>query len=166
MNQFHRRGGCSTRRQQIVADQHAFSAPDGVLMDFKLVCSVLKLIGDLLGLPRQLVGLAYRHETCAETIRKGGSENKSARFDASYDIDVLASELVAESFNQRMKTFFVLQERGQVVEQYARLRIVGHFANQFLQIVHSADVLSPGVAFDRKLARVFLLDGGIFVEDF
>src|SRR5437016_10324100 len=44
--------------------------------------------------------------------------------------------MLAEPVDQRVKTVLVLQQRGQVVKKNAWLRVVRHFADQLLQIVH------------------------------
>jgi len=49
--------------------------------------------------------------------------------------------------DERMKPYFVLQKRRQVVKKNPWLRIIGHFANQLFQIIHSNG--SPWSSFPR-----------------
>ena len=106
------RGGYSGG-EEIVAEQHALAFLHGVLMDFKLVAAVFKLIGFRDGLPWQFFRLSHGYKTSAQAIGERGRENKSARFDVRDDVDFHAVNFT-ELVDQRMKSLAVLKQRGQV----------------------------------------------------
>ncbi len=65
-----------------------------------------------------------------------GPENKSARFDSRNEIHVRFLIMLAQRINQRVKSVFILQQGGDVIEKYSRLRIIRNFPDQFFQIFH------------------------------
>src|SRR5712692_9468387 len=106
-------------------------------MDFEGVRAVFEGVRDAGGFGGELLRLSNGDETRIEAIRKSGSKNEAARFDTRYDVNGVALIVVAEAINQRVKTLLVFQQGGQVVKENSRLRVIRHFADQLLQIVHS-----------------------------
>src|SRR5215469_10360937 len=52
-----------------------------------------------------------------------------------------ATMSIAWPVDERVKSALVFQQRRKVIEKNSRLRIVRHFADQFLQVIHSPVLL-------------------------
>src|SRR5205807_9741557 len=111
-------------------------------VDFERVRAVFEGIGDADCLGGELFRLSNRNKTCAKPVGQSGSKNEAARLDPRNDVNHVTVVVIAKPVNQGVKTLLVLQKRSQVVEEDARLRVIRHFADQLLQIVHSN--VSPG----------------------
>src|ERR1700682_408898 len=151
LDEFGGRGGGATGGEQVVANDHALAGLDGVFVDFERVRAVFQRIGDAGGFGGKLIWFSNRNETCVEPVRQSGSKNEAARFDPRYHVNGATDVVLAEAVNQHVKAKLVLQQRGQVVKENARLRVVRHFANQLLQIVHS----NVSSLFDSSLVAQF-----------
>ncbi len=90
---------------------------------------------------RQLLRLAHRHEAGAQSIRQSGSEDEAARFDADYRIDFRVLVVGLETVDDSAQPGRILQQRGDVVEENARLGEIGNFANKGFQGFHERVVL-------------------------
>ena len=112
-------------------------------MDFERVRAVFQGIGDAGSFGRKFLRLSNGNETCVEPVRQSGSKNEAARFNPRDDVNGATDVMLTEPVNQHVKAKLVLQQRGQVVKKNPRLRVVRHFADQLLQIVHSN--LSPSL---------------------
>ena len=102
-------------------------------MDFERVTAVFKLVADLDRFGGEFPGLAYRNETGVQPICQRWSEDKSTRLHSEDEVDFLADVVRGERVNQAREAEFVFKKRSDVVEEDARLRKIGNFANQLLQ---------------------------------
>ena len=130
-------GGGASGGEQVVADDDALAGFYSVFVNFERVRAVLQRVGNAGRLSGEFLRLANGNKAGAEPVRQSRSENEAARLDACNDINCMTLVVLAEPVNQQVEPLLVLQQRGQVVKKNARFRIVRHFADQFLQIVHS-----------------------------
>ena len=137
LDEFGGGGSGAAGGEQVVANDDALAGFDGVFVDFEGVGAVFQSIGDAGGFGGEFFRFANGYETGVETIGQSGSEDEAAGFDASYNIDGVTGVVIAKPVDQRVETLLVLQQGGQVVKKNARFRVVRHFADQLLQIVHS-----------------------------
>src|ERR1700691_416611 len=100
-------------------------------MDFELIGAVLELISHGGRLPWQFFRLAHGDESGAEAVGQRRGENKSARFDSGDDVDFLSAVMLAELVDQLVEPLSILKQRGQVIKQDSRFRVIGNFADQF-----------------------------------
>ena len=133
-------GGCggAARGEEVVAKQDGLAGLDGVLVEFELVGAVFELVGDGGSFSGKLFWFAHGNETGTQTIGQCGGENEAAGFDAGDDVHFGAVVLFAELVNERMEAGRVFEQGGEVVEQNARLGIIGDFADQSFQVGHSS----------------------------
>src|SRR5947209_5721981 len=141
LNQIDDRTRSAARRQQIVGDEDALAADDGVAVNLQNVLSVFEIVRDARHFGRQLLRFAHRHEARAERVGKRGREDKTARLDAEHNINALALEGLRQRVNGQAQTLRVLQQRRDVVEVDARLRKVRHFANEMFESIHWLSVV-------------------------
>src|SRR5882762_3079123 len=106
-------------------------------MNFESVRAVLERVGNTGGLGGEFLGLANGNEACAESVGQSGGEYEAARLDSRDDVNRVTFIVLAETVDQQVKSLFVFQKRGQIVKENPGLRVIGHFADQLLQIVHS-----------------------------
>ena len=83
-------------------------------------------------LPGQLALLADRHEAAAEFVRDGAAEDEAARLDAGDMVDAGVEEGQDQPVDRGAQARRIGDQRGDVAEQDARLRIVGNRADQRL----------------------------------
>ena len=88
--QLHASSSGSSRRQQVVHNQHALSGLDRIAVHLQRVGSIFQFIGDARRLRRQLARLADRGKSCSQPAGQRRGEDEAARFDAQYQIDLLA----------------------------------------------------------------------------
>jgi hypothetical protein len=137
LDEFGSGGGGAAGGQQVVADDHALAGFDGVFVDFEGVRAVFKGIRDAGGFGGELLGLSDWNEAGVEAVGQSGSKDEAARFDTRHYVNGAADVVLAQPVNQHVKAKLVFQQGGPVVKKNARLRVVRHFADQLLQIVHS-----------------------------
>src|SRR6266478_4788247 len=137
LDEFYSGGGGASGGEQIVADDDALAGFHGVFMNFEGVRAVLQRVGNAGGLGGELLWLANGNKAGAEPIGQSGGENEAARLDSRNDINRVTLVVFAEAVDEEMESLFVFQKRGQVVKENPRLRVIGHFADQLLQVVHS-----------------------------
>jgi len=113
------------------------------------------------------------NETGVEPIGESGSENEAARFDARNHVNGVADVVLTEAVNQHVKAKLIFQQGGEGRKKECPLRVVRHFADQLLQIVHSnvspSDNFScksrSSVGIDDESALVLRIRcGGLFVN--
>src|SRR6267142_1803824 len=137
LDELHSSGGGASSGKQIVADDDALAGFHGVFVNFERVRAVLQRVGNAGGLGGELLWLANGNEAGAEPVGQGGGENEAARLDSRDDINRVALVVLAETVDEEMESLLVFQKRGQVVKENPRLGVIGHFADQLLQVVHS-----------------------------
>ena len=137
---------CSTSRgsrrrgaaggEQVVDDQHALARLDGILVDLQAIGAIFQLVAHAHAFGGKLLRLAHGHESRAQGISQRRRENEAARFDAQHLIDGSVLIMRLQPVDHAAESVFVLQQRGDVVEENARFGKVGHFADEFLEIAH------------------------------
>jgi len=132
LNEFYGGGGGPASSQEIVAQNHSLARLDGIFVNFHSIGTVFECVGNRDRFGGKFFWFAHRNEARSEAVGQCRTENKAARFDAGHDVDGVIDEVIAKPVDQRMKSLLVFQQRGQIVEQNSRLRIVRHFANQLL----------------------------------
>ena len=123
---------------------------DRVAVDLEQVGAVLELVLLALDLPRQLAGLADRHEPGRAAVRDRRREHEAARLDPEHLVDrarprtarASASTVSGEGVGRR-------EQRRDVLEDDARLRIVGDVAHVLLQRATSIRPCVPAVSRSR-----------------
>src|SRR6266852_8652208 len=131
-------GGGASGGEEVIADDHAVTLFYGVFVDFERVRAIFEGVGDAGSFCGELFGFAHGDEAGAEAVSERGSEDESAGFDSGNDIDLVAVVVFAEEIDQGVEALLILQQGSEIVEENARLGIIGNFADQFLEIVHSA----------------------------
>ena len=102
---------------------------DGVAVDLQLVAPVLQLVllaGDG---PRQLAGLAHRDESGAERVGDGRRRDEAAGLDTDDAVDRLVTERLGELVDGPPERLGVAEQRRDVTERHARVRVVGDVAD-------------------------------------
>src|SRR5215212_11057992 len=66
--------------EEVVHDEDAVAAGDGVDVDFEGVGAVFELVGGGYGFPGELVGLAGENEALAGAVGEGSAEDEAAGF--------------------------------------------------------------------------------------
>src|SRR6266702_3981820 len=132
-HQLHRRLHRPAGGEQVVDDDHALPRLDRVEVNLQRVGAVLQVVADARGLRRQLLGLAYRHEARVQPVRQRRAEDEPARLDTEHQVDLLADVVRRQRVGQLCEALLVLQQRGDVVEQNARLGKIRNGADKVLQ---------------------------------
>src|SRR5579859_101306 len=133
LDELYRGGGSASRSQQIVTDDHPHAFLYCVFVNLQRVGAVFKGIRNAGGFCGELFGFADGHKTSPETIGQRGSEDKTSSFDACDYVNPVAVVMLTEAVDERVETLLVFQQRGEIVEENTRLRIIGNFADQLLQ---------------------------------
>src|SRR3984893_4504282 len=84
---------------------------------------------------RQFALLADRHEAGGDLVRHRAAENEAPRLDAGDLVDLVAGPWLHQLVDRAAKRARVRQQRGDVAEQDARLRVIRNGADGSLQIV-------------------------------
>src|ERR1051326_7462994 len=101
----------------------------GIPMHFEAVRTILQIVSDIDAFSRQFFGFAHGYKTCTERIRQRGSKDEPASFYAEYDVNLGFRVVRLQSINDIVKAFPVFEQRGDVVEENARLGKIGNFAD-------------------------------------
>src|SRR5208282_4073842 len=112
---------------------NALTFSDGVLVNFQRVAAIFELIADLQGFGGQLSRFADRNESRVQPVGESWTEDKSPSLHAEHQVNLLADVVCRERVNQPREADLVLEERGDVVEEDAFFREVGHLTDQLLQ---------------------------------
>ena len=128
-------------------------------MDLERVAAIFQVIADFLRFGGQLSRFAYRNESRIKPVGKRRPEDKSASFHAKDEVNLFADIVFRERINQTSEAKFVLEQRGDVIEQDALFREVGYLADQLLQPVAVYWVgrhlgRHPGLHFKAKLLEL------------
>ena len=75
-----------------------------VAVDLELVGAVLELVLLAIHRPRQLAGLAHRHEPGAEPVGDRRGEDEAPGLDADHPVDLDAGEVVGDGVDRRTGT--------------------------------------------------------------
>ena len=83
----------------------------------------------------QLAELAHRHEAGSELVGQRRAEDEAAGLHPDDEVDLLAAHLLRHAVDHLAEGVGPLEEGRDVVEPDARLREVGHLADEAAQIV-------------------------------
>ncbi len=98
-------------------------------MHVEHVLAVLQRVGDAARPPGQLAGLAHRHEARAHANRHGRAEHEAPGLHRGDQVHAPTLPRLAHALDRHPQRLRVAQERGDVPEQDARNREVGHVAD-------------------------------------
>src|SRR5262249_24358498 len=88
------------------------------------------------GLRRKLAWLSHRNKSCPETIGHRAAEDEPAALDADDQVHPITLERLRHRVHHVVEPVAVAEQRGDVVEQDARLRKVRYVANLGLERFH------------------------------
>src|SRR5262249_59531425 len=94
----HRRLGRAARGDEIVDENDAFAFDQRVFVHFHFIDAVFERIADTDALKRQFAFLADRHKAARHLVRDRAAENKTARLDAGYLVDLAAGPVLHQLF--------------------------------------------------------------------
>lgn len=117
-----------------------------VAVHLQAIRSVLQCILRPDGWPGKLADLSDRDEAAAECERERRSDDEATRFDGRYTIDPVPRVDPCERFDDFAESPRVEEEGGNVTEEDAGRREVGHIMDKLLQMV---EMHFGGVCFDR-----------------
>src|SRR4051794_3881636 len=114
--------------QDVVDEQHALPHVDAVRVHLQGRRAVLERVGARVGLPGQLPGFAARDEAGAERQGQGCREDEAASLHSAPLVDPHVAVGVAarrsEGVDHHRQALVVGQQRGDVLEHHAALRVV------------------------------------------
>src|SRR5262245_42002740 len=118
-----------------VVDQKDWSArTERIFMNLDDVDTVFELVVLANCLPGQLALLADRHEAAAEPISDRATENEAACLDAGDGLHPAIAEGAGELLDAGAKAVGMAEQRGDIAEHDAGLRIVRYRAHEALEI--------------------------------
>ena len=103
-------------------------------MNVQLIGAVFERVLDRLRAVRKFAWLADRNETRAECGRNGGSEDESATLGADDDVDRFIPKRIGHQLDREREPSGICEERGDVFEDNARFREIGHVADERSQL--------------------------------
>ena len=131
----HQLAGCghgTAGSQQVVVQQDNVVFIDGVLVHLHRILTVFFLVAFFDGLGGQFAGLADGHETGSQAGGEDGAHDESARLDAHNLRYTFVLVHLVHCVCEFLQGRRVLEQGCHVVEQNARYREVGYFADAFL----------------------------------
>src|SRR5262244_3586794 len=150
LDQAERGGHGAAGREQVVHDEHALAAADGVLVDGEHVTAVFELVLLLDHRARELALLPHGHETRAELLRQRAAEDEAARLHADHDVDLGRAIALGQMIDHRAPRHPILEQRGDVLEEDPFGREVFDIADLCYEgvDVHAGDGCYPLVSID------------------
>src|SRR5919109_632055 len=106
----------------------------GIVMHFERVGAVFELVALLVSLRRQLPRLADRNEAGTQAMRDRGAEDEAAALDSDDGVDAVVFEPRRHHLDRRLESFTMPQQRGDVIEENARLRKIRNVSDVLFQI--------------------------------
>ena len=104
------------------------------LCDLEEVLAVLKLVFLAPGLARELARLAGRNEPRAELVGDRGAHHEAAGLGADDLGDAAPRKVVGDIVHHALEALRIADERRDVAEEHAWLRIIGDLGNQAIVI--------------------------------
>src|SRR5262249_14600896 len=101
--------------QQVVDNDHPLPRLDRIFVNLQRVDAILQLVTPFHRLGREFVGLADRNEAGIQAVGQRRTEDEATGLDGQYDIDLGVEIVLGESVDERGKTYFVLEQRGDVI---------------------------------------------------
>ena len=133
-------------RDEVVDDEHLVAGNEGVFVDLQLIGAVLERIGLGVDLARKLARLARGDEADAELVGDGRTDEEAAGLGADDLGDALVGEMRGDVVDERRERLRVLEQRRDVLEDDARLGLIGDVDDLALEIV-----IGHGASFHRSL---------------
>jgi hypothetical protein len=133
--EFHRRFRRAASGDQIVDQYHALAFDQRVGMHLDLVFAILQHVRDADALVRQLALLADRNETGRHLMRHRAAEDEAARLDAGDLVDLHAGPRLHQFVDGAAEGARVAEQRGDVAEHDAGLRVIRDRADRSAQVV-------------------------------
>src|SRR5690554_1069065 len=131
--------GRAARRNDVVVDEHAIAATEGVDVHFDRVGAVFECVLRTHRLVGKFALFADRYETGLQASSEQAPEDKSTGLDTDYLRDAASKKGLGEGFDRLLQKAIIGQHRGDVLELDAGLREVRHISNgafEFLDINH------------------------------
>src|SRR5438093_7583322 len=98
---------------------------DRIAVNFERVLAIFQVVAITLDLRGKLLRLAHRDETCAEMVGQGWCEDEATGLHSDNGINLSAAEVVGDPVNHGAQSTRVLEQRGDVVEENARIGEIG-----------------------------------------
>src|SRR5262249_52076373 len=92
-----------------------------IFPDFDRVPPIFDIVGEAYGASGEFALVANHCKSAAEFVGEGGSNQKAAGFDADKQIGLLGTQRLSETVDCRLPSAWMSEQRGDVVEQNARL---------------------------------------------
>ena len=118
-------------------------------MDLERVLAILQAVGGARGRSGQLLRFAHWNKPGVQAIGDHGRKNEPASLDPHHAVDELAHVVVGQQVDRPVQPERIFQQRRDVIEENTRLREIGNFANQLLQVLHES---SPSRAAQKQSA--------------
>src|SRR5919108_2897201 len=144
-------GGRASSRQNIIDDKHLLTGLDRVGVDLELVGAVLEVVRLHDRHPRQLARLTDGDEAGVEPDRHRRARYEAPRLDAGDEVRRIVEPGFGHQLDHLAEDPLVAEERRDVAEDDALLRVVGHVADVLLQVLGRGQL---GIT-ERKYSRVF-----------
>src|SRR6476660_4238110 len=132
--QFDRSSRRAAGGDEVVDEQHRLAWLQRILMDLDNVDSVLEFVLLANGLRRKLALLADRHEAAAQAIGDSAAEDEAARLDAGNRLDPPVGKWRDQPLDAGAQSVGMTEQRGDVAEHDAGLRIVRYRTHEVLEI--------------------------------
>ena len=133
-DQFDRRLGGATGGDEVVDQEDACARGNGILVDLDRIDAVFEAVVLANGPPRQLALLADRDEAAPEFMGDGAAQDETAGLDAHDEIDPRGQERQHQPVDRGAQAHRIGDQRGDVAELDARLRVIGNRADQRTQV--------------------------------
>ena len=130
LDQLDRRGRRAAGRQQVVDQHHPLARRQRVGEHFHGRFAVLQRVGNGVGLPGQLAGLAHRDETHAQLVGQRRAEDEAARVDADHLVHLLPVDCGDHTIDREIEQCWISENWSDVLENDAGLGKVGHVADR------------------------------------
>ena len=134
LDEFHGRFHGAAGGEEVVDEHDSLAGLDGVLVDFQRVGTVLQVVSHAGDGRRELAGLADRDEAGVEPVGESGAKDEAASLDAEDEVDLLFDVVSSESVNEFGEAGLVFEQRGDVVEEDARLGKIGYGAHKGFEL--------------------------------
>jgi len=122
--------------EQVVDEDDALAALDGVEVNFEDVGAVFEIVSDAGDGRGKLAGLAHGDKAGVEAIGEGGAEDEAARLNAEDQIDLVFDVVRGEHVNELCEAGLVFEDGGNVVKKYPWLGKIGDGAHERFEGFH------------------------------
>src|SRR5256885_11846858 len=120
-HQLHASSGSAASGEQVVDDDDALPALDGVFVDLKGIGAVFEVVGELGDFRRQFLRLAHGYEAGIQAIGERRAEDEATGFNADDQIDVAIEVVLRECVDECSEADLVFEQGGDVIEQNSLL---------------------------------------------